>query len=127
MKFGVYTPNFELCGGAQALADRAYELEQAGWGLLPGRVRRFSASPVQKTTRTGVGSNSVAAIKKPLPRAAGWDGVLPVGSNGLDLEPNDLRGIVAYIKEHRDIDPSFDVIRFGKTKDSRDMEALKSM
>lgn len=62
--------------------------------------------------------------KKPLQRAARWDGVLPVRSNGLDVEPNELRSIVAEIKEQRSTSEPFDVIRFGKTKDAHDTDLV---
>jgi hypothetical protein len=43
-----------------------------------------------------------------------------VGASGLEVEPNDLRAIVAYLKERRGTDRGFDITRFGKTQDPRD-------
>ena len=57
--------------------------------------------------------------KKPLSRAARWDGVVPVGPMGLEVEPGDLRNIVSFIRDHRN-EQAFDVIRFGRTNDPND-------
>ncbi len=51
--------------------------------------------------------------KAPMRRAARWDGVNPLKHG--TFEPNDLREIVGYIKAHRRIDASFDVVAGGYT------------
>jgi len=50
--------------------------------------------------------------RRPFRRAAAWDGVAPIGSDGTnyrDLEPADVRAILGFIEEHRTSDEAFDV------------------
>ena len=58
--------------------------------------------------------------KKPLQRAARWDGVLPVNAAGLEVEPKDLQDIRAYVEQRRSANDKFDIIKFGKTTDPSD-------
>jgi hypothetical protein len=64
--------------------------------------------------------------KKPLQRAARWDGVVPVGAGGLEVEPNNLRSMVSAIRELRSSTEKFDVVRFGKTKDPADIAVVEA-
>jgi alkanesulfonate monooxygenase SsuD/methylene tetrahydromethanopterin reductase-like flavin-dependent oxidoreductase (luciferase family) len=64
--------------------------------------------------------------KKPLARAARWDGVVPTVSNGLDVEPADLREMAARIQQMRGSGADFDIIRFGQTQNSSDTAAVKA-
>lgn len=57
--------------------------------------------------------------KRPLARAARWDGVVPVGAQGLEVAPEDLAGIVAAIDAQR-AGGAFDVTQFGVTRDAGD-------
>ena len=52
--------------------------------------------------------------KPPMRRAARWDGVHP-GSLGEPLTPNDIRDMLAYIRQHRTADGPFDVAIGGST------------
>jgi alkanesulfonate monooxygenase SsuD/methylene tetrahydromethanopterin reductase-like flavin-dependent oxidoreductase (luciferase family) len=63
---------------------------------------------------------------KTLQRAARWDGIVPVGTNGLEVEPKDLHSVVAYIRERRGADAEFDVIRFGRTEDPHDTAMVEA-
>src|SRR5262249_35115499 len=58
--------------------------------------------------------------RKPLERAARWDGVVPCAAAGLEIDPADIRKIVSFVRARRDVDRGFDVTRFGKTRDPRD-------
>lgn len=63
--------------------------------------------------------------KRPLARAARWDGVVPVGgSQGLEVAPSDLAQIVAAVRSQRGGDAAFDVTQFGVTRDPGDTAAV---
>ena len=54
--------------------------------------------------------------KKPLRRAARWDGVLPLPKDDMqELTPDDVREIAAYIAEHRTSAEPFDIAIAGRT------------
>ncbi len=52
--------------------------------------------------------------KKPFRRAAQWDGVCPMGRDGV-MTPDDFRDMLAYIEEYRTSDAPFDVVRGART------------
>jgi alkanesulfonate monooxygenase SsuD/methylene tetrahydromethanopterin reductase-like flavin-dependent oxidoreductase (luciferase family) len=67
--------------------------------------------------------------KRPLRRAARWDGVVPVAkgvAGGKVVRPDDLRELVAYVRRHRESDDAFDFIQFGATKSAADTEKVKA-
>ncbi len=49
--------------------------------------------------------------KKPLRRAARWDGVFPIKHDG--IKPDDVRALLAYIRQHRTSAEPFDVVVAG--------------
>jgi hypothetical protein len=54
--------------------------------------------------------------KKPLRRAARWDGVLPLPRDDFnELTPGEVREIAAYIAEHRTSAEPFDIAIAGRT------------
>jgi alkanesulfonate monooxygenase SsuD/methylene tetrahydromethanopterin reductase-like flavin-dependent oxidoreductase (luciferase family) len=54
--------------------------------------------------------------RKPMRRAARWDGVFPFAVGDFVLPtPDELRDIVAYVREHRTSDEPFDVVLAGAT------------
>ena len=62
-------------------------------------------------------------FKKPFRRAARWDGVVPMAKDAMEgghISPDDLRELVAYVKEHREGDGPFDVTQWGMSTDSQD-------
>ena len=48
--------------------------------------------------------------KRPLRRAARWDGVFPIPHDGETITPEDLRAVVACVREHRETEEEFDVV-----------------
>jgi len=61
--------------------------------------------------------------RKPLRRAARWDGVAPIVRNiheGQLIDPSDFCDLVGYVKEHRSSSEPFEVIQFGQTKEAGD-------
>jgi alkanesulfonate monooxygenase SsuD/methylene tetrahydromethanopterin reductase-like flavin-dependent oxidoreductase (luciferase family) len=84
------------------------------------RVECAAFQPTVQRPRVPVWVAAAWPARKPLERAARWDGVVPVGATGLEVEPQDLRAIAAYTSERRGSDERFDLIRFGTTRDPSD-------
>lgn len=57
---------------------------------------------------------------KPVARAARWDGVVATAEFGLEVEPDDLREMTAYMRDQRGGGKPFDVVTFGQTRDASD-------
>lgn len=55
-------------------------------------------------------------FKRPLQRAARWDGVLPRQWSAGPITPQVIREIAAYIAQHRTADTPFDIIKYGLTE-----------
>jgi alkanesulfonate monooxygenase SsuD/methylene tetrahydromethanopterin reductase-like flavin-dependent oxidoreductase (luciferase family) len=55
-------------------------------------------------------------FKRPLRRAARWDGVLPRQWNAGPITPEVIREIAEYVKRHRTIDTPFDICKYGLTE-----------
>jgi alkanesulfonate monooxygenase SsuD/methylene tetrahydromethanopterin reductase-like flavin-dependent oxidoreductase (luciferase family) len=54
--------------------------------------------------------------KRPMRRAAAWDGAFPMDAGGdltAQLSPAAMADVIAYIGEHRDVDGPFDVVHAG--------------
>ena len=56
------------------------------------------------------------AFKRPLQRAARWDGVLPRQWSAGPITPQVIREIAAYIARRRTADTPFDIIKYGQTE-----------
>jgi alkanesulfonate monooxygenase SsuD/methylene tetrahydromethanopterin reductase-like flavin-dependent oxidoreductase (luciferase family) len=69
----------------------------------------FAPTPVQ-SPRIPIWVGAKWRNKRPLRRAARWDGVFPIPHDGETITPEDLRTVVGYVGEHRDIDADFDVV-----------------
>jgi alkanesulfonate monooxygenase SsuD/methylene tetrahydromethanopterin reductase-like flavin-dependent oxidoreductase (luciferase family) len=78
--------------------------------------------PLQKP-RVPVWVAATWPARKPLRRAARWDGVVPIAPNAIEhgvLGVDELRNVVAYVRERRAPNEPFDVVQFGQTKDRQD-------
>ena len=69
----------------------------------------FAPPPVQ-SPRIPVWIGAKWRNKRPLRRAARWDGVLPIPHDGETITPDDLRTVVGYVGKHRVTDAGFDVV-----------------
>lgn len=81
------------------------------------RNLHFLPAPVQQP-RIPVWVGGTWPIKKPFERAARWDGVFPIAPGGGPedlLAPEQIREIVAFIRERRETDAPFDVVASGYT------------
>jgi len=65
-------------------------------------------------------------LKRPLQRAARWDGALPRQWNTGTITPAVVREIDTYIKKHRDADTTFDICKFGLT-DGKNPAQVRAM
>jgi alkanesulfonate monooxygenase SsuD/methylene tetrahydromethanopterin reductase-like flavin-dependent oxidoreductase (luciferase family) len=117
--------------------DEGLEVLQGLWSGEPfsfaGRHLRvdgatFLPRPLQ-TPRIPVWVAVTWPNRRPLRRAARWDGVAPirVGERGLEpVTPDDVREIVAIVRELRETDERFDVLMWvvsGTTASASDSEA----
>jgi alkanesulfonate monooxygenase SsuD/methylene tetrahydromethanopterin reductase-like flavin-dependent oxidoreductase (luciferase family) len=76
---------------------------------------RFAPTPVQ-TPRIPIWVGGVWPHKKPMRRAARWDGVMPlIEYTDDEKEMSDLRACLDYISSHRESDHPFDVVYSGAT------------
>ncbi len=86
----------------------------------------FQPTPKQKP-RIPIWVGGFWPRKGPFKRAANWDGTIPlVVPEGLP-KPDDLKQIIAYIKEHRTATAPFDLVNIGwttGTNRARDAEKL---
>lgn len=73
----------------------------------------FLPVPVQQP-RIPIWVAGIWPNKKPLRRAARWDGYCPI-MEGRELMPQDFHEILAYLKPHRPSDAPFDVLAAGHT------------
>ena len=62
--------------------------------------------------------------KAPLRRAARWDGVCPVRSDG-SITPDEWRELLAYVQAHRTSSAPFDAVHFGATPGSEPAQAAE--
>jgi hypothetical protein len=85
-------------------------------------VRRtaFLPMPIQ-SPRVPIWVAATFGRKRPLRRAARYDGVVPMPSDINErLTPDNLREIIEYVREHRVVATPFDVVQSGVTRDSSD-------
>jgi alkanesulfonate monooxygenase SsuD/methylene tetrahydromethanopterin reductase-like flavin-dependent oxidoreductase (luciferase family) len=96
-------------------------------GLWSGEPFRFSGAHYQvhdalflprlvQQPRIPIWVAGVWPHKKPVRRAAQWDGVAPEASSGREpLTPTEIRDLRAYIQAHRQASGPFDVTHIGRT------------
>jgi len=80
-------------------------------------------APPLQNPRIPIWLASTWPFKKPLRRAARYDGVVPMAKNAMQgelLSPQDVRDLIAYVSEHRETDAPFSVSQFGMTRDRTD-------
>jgi alkanesulfonate monooxygenase SsuD/methylene tetrahydromethanopterin reductase-like flavin-dependent oxidoreductase (luciferase family) len=72
----------------------------------------FLPTPIQ-SPRIPIWVAGIWPNKAPLHRAARWDGVCPVVSDLRTMQPEEIRDLLAYIRQYRSTDTSFDVAPGG--------------
>lgn len=119
-----------------ASLDEGLELLTALWSGKPvshrGRFHRAEtegfAPPVQRP-RIPIWVAATWPHKKPLARAARWDGVAPMHVGAVEgrlLEPSEVRELADYVAQHRADDAPFDIIHYGVSRDAADNAAAAS-
>jgi len=83
--------------------------------FLQARTSPFLPTPLQRP-RIPIWVAGLWPNKKPMRRAAAWDGAFPIGA-GLDLtqqmSPRDITDVIAYIADLRTDDAPFDIVHAG--------------
>lgn len=74
----------------------------------------FLPTPLQQP-RIPIWFAGIWPFKKPFRRAAHWDGICPLNSSFQQVQPNDIREILTYIRQFRTNDEPFDVLISGNT------------
>ncbi|MEE9410244.1 MAG: LLM class flavin-dependent oxidoreductase [Candidatus Heimdallarchaeota archaeon] len=85
----------------------------------------FKPKPIQ-TPRIPIWGSGTWPYKKPFIRSAKLDGIYPLKRNDFYLKPNEIKEIVSFISEYRDVKDNFDVVGFGKTP-GEDIEKCKEI
>jgi alkanesulfonate monooxygenase SsuD/methylene tetrahydromethanopterin reductase-like flavin-dependent oxidoreductase (luciferase family) len=119
-----------------AMLDEGIDLLAALWSGKPvkheGTYYRAETngfqSPVQ-TPRIRIWVAATWPAKKPLRRAARWDGVVPIipeAITGEMLQPDQLAELVAYVRQHREGTEPVEVVQYGMTADAGDTEQVRA-
>jgi alkanesulfonate monooxygenase SsuD/methylene tetrahydromethanopterin reductase-like flavin-dependent oxidoreductase (luciferase family) len=116
-----------------AMLDEGLEVLAGLWSGNPVkhhgihyRIDCAAFQPALQKPRVPVWVAATWPSRKPLRRAACWDGVAPMGPAGLDVEQDDLRRIVRYVREQRAGGGQYDVVKFGQTKDPHDTAKVEA-
>jgi alkanesulfonate monooxygenase SsuD/methylene tetrahydromethanopterin reductase-like flavin-dependent oxidoreductase (luciferase family) len=84
----------------------------------------FAPRPVQKRIPVWIGGNWPA--KPPFRRAARWQGVMPLTSEGFP-NPGDLEQAAQFVTSEREADEPFDIVACGFTETASDTGPVASM
>lgn len=104
-----------------AMLDEALEVLQGLWSgeqfSFSGQhytlhEARFLPRPVQQP-RIPIWVAGYWPNKRPLRRAARWDGVVPIRKDEQPVTPEDCRAVWAYVREHRTSTEPFDLVVAG--------------
>ncbi len=85
----------------------------------------FKPKPLQ-TPRIPIWGAGSWPNKKPFMRAAKLDGVIPFNNETLYPELNEMKEIIRFISEYRDVENNFDIVGYGKTS-GEDIEKSKEI
>jgi alkanesulfonate monooxygenase SsuD/methylene tetrahydromethanopterin reductase-like flavin-dependent oxidoreductase (luciferase family) len=126
-------PDYSAFGDSADPVERAAQLDEgltvlnALWsgGPVKHTGEHFTVStdgftPPLQRPRPPVWTAATLAARKPLARAARWDGLICADKYGLEVEPDALHIMVERVAAQRTDDRPFDVIRFGHTLDADD-------
>ena len=115
-----------------AKLDEALDVLAALWAGAPVnhqgthyRVECDAFEPPLQRPRVPVWVAATWPSKKPLRRAARWDGVVSTGPYGLEVEPDDLSSMRSYISQQRSTATDFDIIAFGRTAGPSDTATVQ--
>lgn len=119
-----------------AMLDEGLELLAALWSGKPVqhegahyRAETQGFQPPVQRPRIPIWVAATWPFRKPMRRAARWDGVVPIipdAITGKMMAPDDLAKLVAYVHEQRDASGPFDVVQYGMTADASDTEPVQA-
>lgn len=119
-----------------ARLDEGLEVLTALWSGKPvhhdGRFYKAETegfAPPKQQPRIPVWVAATWPAKKPLSRAARWDGLAPIhgdATEGQLVKPAELREMLAYVNERRETNEPYDVAQFGVTRDGDDTALVGS-
>ncbi len=93
--------------------------------FLQARTSPFLPTPLQRP-RIPIWVAGLWPNKRPMRRAAAWDGAFPIDA-ALDLtqqmSPRDIAAVIAFIAEHRTDDVPFDIVHAGLMSGDRAADA----
>lgn len=91
------------------------------------RIETTGFGPPLQQPRVPIWVAATWPIKRPLRRAARWDGAVPIPldpMSGDGITPAELRELVAYVGDQREVDGPFAVVQSGETRDASDAERV---
>ncbi|MHA1219089.1 MAG: LLM class flavin-dependent oxidoreductase [Candidatus Heimdallarchaeaceae archaeon] len=103
--------------------DESLEILQKLWSGKPFSYKgehyeikdvSFKPEPLQ-TPRIPIWGAGSWPNKKPFMRAANLDGVIPFNNETMYPEVNEMKEIIEFISEYRDVKTNFDIVAYGKT------------
>jgi len=113
-----------------AMLDEGLDVLAALWSGEPVqhagthyRVETPGFAPPVQRPRIPVWVAGTWPARRPLRRAARWDGVVPITKDALEgklVAADHVRELRRYISEHRIATTPFDVVQFGSTRDASD-------
>lgn len=90
------------------------------------RISTDGFSPTVQRPRVPIWTAATKSATKPLARAARWDGMICADQYGLEVEPGDLKAMIAKVATLRDPGEPFDVVRFGRTAGPQDSAVVRA-
>lgn len=84
----------------------------------------FRPRPIQQP-RIPIWCAGIYPNRKPLRRAAEWDGLFSIAPDDRFLTPDEWRDILMYIKKHRQVSSHFDAVHSGMTRDGDDIATVQ--
>lgn len=132
-------PDYAAFGDSADPAERAAQLDE-GLELLSAllsgapvdhrgtffHVSTTGFAPSLQRPRVPVWIAATRGAKKPLERAARWDGMICADTYGLEIDSDGLRTMVNAVAARRPPGAPFDVIRFGHTDDAGDVATVEA-
>lgn len=106
-------------------ADKLDEGLEVVRGILSGEPFRFEGEhytvdegaflPASVQTPVPIWVAGMWPNRRPMRRAARWDGAFPIRADLQPLSPDDVREIIAYVRKHRTSPQPFDAILSGES------------
>src|SRR5438128_2247906 len=139
--YGLYVMNFGESSDPRVLVELAQEAEQSGWnGFFLTDALMYHADGHEPATDTFVGFSPTPVQrprvpiwiggswpnKPPFRRAARWDGLIPIKhEKTINVEPNDLLEIKAFVAKYRRNTGPLDIAIVGNASSKEQIESRR--